>query len=160
MQLALVLILIHIESKDLEGIKGSLCSLYTDVKLQECALNLPEEFFPITQTLSSIANSLGTIRLARHPPWLKNMLLQIRNHIVLIRDRISSIPMRALLTKVPDNKETSEDKNKEKVQRIQRKRHGRRVRRIRLKQINLNAVHVVSIDGAMTMGMGILCGKI
>ena len=41
MELALVLILSNFESKDLKGIKSSLYSLYTDVKLQECALNLP-----------------------------------------------------------------------------------------------------------------------
>ena len=46
MQLALVSILSNIKSKDLDGIKNSLYSLYTDVKLQECAPNLPEGFFP------------------------------------------------------------------------------------------------------------------
>ena len=39
-QLALVLILSNVESKDLEGTKSSLYSLYTDVKLQECVLKL------------------------------------------------------------------------------------------------------------------------
>ena len=45
-QSALFLILSNIESKDLDSIKNSLYSLYTNVKLQECAPNLPEGFFP------------------------------------------------------------------------------------------------------------------
>ena len=45
MQSALVSVLGNIESKDLETIKSSLYSLCTDVKLQEYAQNLPEEFF-------------------------------------------------------------------------------------------------------------------
>ena len=46
MQSALVSILSFIENKYFESVKNSLYSLYTDVKLQECAPNLPEEFFP------------------------------------------------------------------------------------------------------------------
>ena len=44
-QLALVSILSNIESKDLDSIKSRLYSLYTNVKLRECALILPEGFF-------------------------------------------------------------------------------------------------------------------
>ena len=45
-QVALVFILSNNESKDLESIKSSLYSLYTNGKLQECAPNLPKGFFP------------------------------------------------------------------------------------------------------------------
>ena len=45
-QSVLVSTLSNIKSNDLESIKSSLYSLYTDIKLQECASNLSEGFFP------------------------------------------------------------------------------------------------------------------
>ena len=68
--------------------------------------------------------------------------------------------MRVLLIKIQTVKKLQRVKRRKKVQRIQRKRHGGRVRRLRLRRTNLDAVHVVSVDGSMTMGMGILCGKV
>ena len=62
MQLALVSILSSIESKDLGSIKSS---LYTNVKLQECALHLPEVFFPNYTNVKEYCTILGDLKAGK-----------------------------------------------------------------------------------------------
>jgi len=64
-QSALVSILSNIKNKDLDSIKNSLYSLYTDVKLQECAPNLPDGFFPNYTNVKEYGETLRDLKAGK-----------------------------------------------------------------------------------------------
>ena len=159
-QLALVLILSNIENKDLESIKNSLYSLYTDVKLQKCAPNLPEGFFPNYTNVKEYGKILRDLKSSKSSSSVEKHASTNKRHIILIKVRILSILMRVLPTKILTTRQSWRTKRRTKAWRIQRKRHAGRVKRKRLRKFDIDAVHVVSIDGGTIRGMRILCGRI
>ena len=95
-QSALVSILSNIKGKDLDSIKSSLHSLYTDIKLQECAPNIPEGFFPNYTNVKEYGKILRD--LTHHFNKGQNL----------------KRPCESSANKDSDSKETEEDKKKEK----------------------------------------------
>ena len=113
MQLALVLILSNIENKDLESIKNSLYSLYTDVKLQECAPILPEGFFPNYANVKEYGKILRDLKSGKTSSLAEKHASTNKKARPFNKSQDSEHPCESPANKDSDNKVILEDEKKE-----------------------------------------------
>ena len=80
--------------------------------------NVPQtclrDFFPIIQMLTNMVKFLGTSRLAKHLPWLRNVLIIIKMPYCFNKGQNLKHPRDSSANIDSNSKETEEDKKKEK----------------------------------------------
>ena len=113
-QLALVSILSNIKSKDLDSIKNRFYSLYTDVKLQECAPNLPEGFFPNYTNVKEYCKILRDLKSSKSSSLVEKHASTNKKACHFNKGQNSNHSHESPANKDSDNKVILEDEKKEK----------------------------------------------
>ena len=100
--------------EDLESIKSRQYSLYTDIKLQECASNLPEFFFPNYTNVRENCEIRWELKSGKAASMVKKHASANKKACYLKKNPNSKRPCENLANKDSNNKETGEDDKKEK----------------------------------------------